>query len=184
MKDERLLEAPECANIGNAGLALLAPWFPRLFMMLDMLRGDRKDFKDMESRIRAIYIIQRLVTYEDKEYKESELAFNRILVNCPFYELLPANMKLTEEELQVIESMLNGVKGNWDKVRNISIQGFQHNFMERSGRVEQKDDKWLLTVDSRAYDMLLDSVPWSYSRVQFPWLTKPVQVSWRSKQEF
>lgn len=184
MENKRLAETPEYININNAGLVLLAPWFPRLFTMLDMLNIERKEFKDLEARIRAIFILQRLVTSQDREYKESELAFNRILVDCPFYEPLPATMKLEEDELQAIESMLNGVKGNWDKVRGISVTGFQHNFIERSGHMEQKDDKWLLTVDSRAYDMLMDSIPWSYSRVQLPWLTMPIQVSWRSKQEF
>lgn len=184
MEEKRSMNEPEYVNVDNAGLALLAPWFPRLFAMLGMLNGEKKDFKDMESRIRAIFILQRLVTYEDREYKESELAFNRILVGCPFYEPLPAKMELTEEELDIIESMMNGIKGNWPKVQNISIRGFQHNFIERSGHLEQKDDKWLLSVDTRAYDVLMDSVPWSYNRVQFPWLTLPIHVSWRSKQEF
>lgn len=183
MEKELLTNAPERIFVGNAGLVLLTPWFPRLFSMLGML-DKNKDFKDMESRIRAIFIIQQLVTSGKKEYDEKELAFNRILVNCPFSEPLPLKMELTENELKTVDSMLNGVKNNWEKVRNVSVRGFQSNFIERSGYLEQKEDKWLLSVDPRSYDMLLDSLPWSYSRVRFPWLKKQIHVSWRKKEEF
>lgn len=182
--EELSMSAPDYIPVGNAGVVLLTPWFPRLFGMLGLLNEKQKDFKDMTSRVRAIYIIQRLVTFEEKEYKEKELAFNRILVNCPFSEPLPVNMELTEKEIQVVESMLNGVKENWTKVQNISIKGFQYNFIERSGRLEQKEEKWVLSVDPRPYDMLLDSVPWSYTKVRFPWLKKQIHVSWRTKEEF
>lgn len=184
MEKELLTNAPERIFVGNAGLVLLTPWFPRLFSMLGMLDKENKDFKDMESRIRAIFIIQQLVTSGRKEYDEKELAFNRILVNCPFSEPLPVKMELTENELKTVDFMLNGVKNNWEKVRNVSVRGFQLNFIERGGSLEQKEDKWLLSVDPRPYDMLLDSLPWSYSRVRFPWLKKQIHVSWRKKEEF
>ena len=189
MEDSTMIEnnemnEPDNVSVHNAGLVLLTPWFPRLFSMLGLLSEDRKDFKDMESRIRAIFVIERLTSYEDREYKESDLAFNRILVGCPFSQPLPAKIELTEQEIQTIESMLNGVKSNWSKMLNTSIRGFQHNFIERSGRLEQKEDRWLLTVDPRSYDMLVDSVPWTFNRVQFPWLAMQIQVSWRSQQDF
>ncbi len=183
-EEELSMSVPEYIFVGNAGVVLLSPWFPRLFGILGLLNEKQKDFKDMASRIRAVFIIQRLVTFEEREYEEKELAFNRILVGCPFSEPLPAKMELTEEELQVTESMLNGVKENWTKLQNTSIRGFQYNFIERSGQLEQKEGKWILTVDPRPYDMLLDSVPWSYNRVRFPWLKKQILVSWRTKQEF
>ena len=184
LAEKAAVGAPEYISVGNAGVVLLTPWFPRLFGMLGLLDEEKKDFRDMESRIRAIFIIQRLVTYEEREYEEKELSFNRILVSCPFSEPLPVKMELTENELQTIEYMLDGVKNNWTKVQNISIKGFQTNFIERSGNLEQREDKWSLFVDPRAYDMLLDTLPWSYDRVRFPWLKKQIHVSWRTKEDF
>lgn len=169
----------EYLSISNAGLALLTPWFPRLFDMLGLMNEEKKDLKDMDARIRGIFIIQRLVTYEDKEYEEHELAFNRILTGCPFSVPLPKNIELTEQETETIESMLNGVKSNWQKIKNTSIQGFREAFIRRDGKLEQQEDKWSLTVESRAYDMLLDSLPWSYRLIRFPWLKKHIHVSWR-----
>ena len=175
---------PEYIPVTNAGLCLFAPWLLRLFGMLDLLAEDRKDLKDMEARIRAIFILQRLVTAEERDYKESDLAFNRLLVACPFNIPLPKSLKLTDKEIETVESMLAGVKANWSKMANTSIGGFQRSFIEREGYLEQQESKWVLTVENKAYDILLDSLPWSYKMIRLPWLKKPISVSWRDKEEF
>lgn len=176
-------EQPEYIPVTNAGLCLFAPWLLRLFGMLDLLAEDRKDLKDMDARIRAIFILQRLVTAEERKYKESDLAFNRLLVACPFNVPLPKSLKLTDKEIETVESMLAGVKANWSKMANTSIGGFQRSFIEREGHLEQQESKWILTVENKAYDILLDSLPWSYKMIRLPWLKKPISVSWRDKEE-
>ena len=175
---------PEYIPVTNAGLCLLTPWVIRLFGMLDLLTEDKKDLKDMDARIRAIFILQRLVTAEIREYKESDLAFNRLLVGCPFNVPLPKSLELTDKEVKTIESMLAGVKANWSKMENTSVGGFQRSFIEREGHLEQRVNKWVLTVENKAYDILLNSLPWSYRMIRFPWLKKPVSVLWRDKEEF
>ena len=175
---------PDYIPVTNAGLCLFAPWIIRLFGMLELLSKDRKDLKDMDARIRAIFILQRLVTAEQREYKESDLAFNRLLVACPFNVPTPRNLELTDKEIETVESMLAGVKANWPKMVNTSVGGFQRSFIERDGRLEQQEGKWVLTVENKAYDILLDSLPWSYKMIRFPWLKKPISVSWRDKEEF
>ena len=175
---------PEYISVTNAGLCLLTPWVIRLFSMLDLLTEDKKDLKDMDARIRAIFILQRLVTAEQREYKERDLAFNRVLAACPFNVPLPKRLELTDKEVETVESMLAGVKANWPKMVNTSVGGFQRSFIERDGQLEQQEGKWVLTVESKAYDILLDSLPWSYKMIRFPWLKKPISVSWRDKNEF
>lgn len=175
---------PDYIPVANAGLCLFAPWIIRLFGMLDLLAEDRKDLKDMDARIRAIFILQRLVTAEQREYKESDLAFNRLLVACPFNVPLPKSHELTDKEIETVESMLAGVKANWPKMANTSIGGFQRSFIEREGHLEQQESKWILTVENKAYDILLDSLPWSYKMIRLPWLKKPINISWRDKEEF
>lgn len=175
---------PDYIPVTNAGLCLFAPWIIRLFGMLELLSEDRKDLKDMDARIRAIFILQRLVTAEQREYKESDLAFNRLLVACPFNVSIPKNLELTDKEIETVESMLAGVKANWPKMVNTSVGGLQRSFIEREGQLEQRENKWVLTVENKAYDILLDSLPWSYKMIRFPWLKKPISVSWRDKEEF
>lgn len=175
---------PEYIEIPNAGLCLLAIWLPRLLGILGLLTEDKKDLKDTEARVKAIFILQRLVTDEPQEYNEQELAFNRILTGCPFQVPLPKTLELTDNEIQTIESMIAGVKNNWDKLRNTSIKGFQRSFIERPGRLEQQEGKWILYVEKRPYDILLDSLPWSYRLIRLPWLKKRINVVWRDKEEF
>lgn len=178
---------PEYIEVPNAGLCLLALWLPRLFDMLGLLEtgaDGKKDFKDTDARIRAIFVLQRLVTDEKREYKEQELAFNRILAACPFSVPLPKTLELTDTEIQTVESMLAGVKSNWDKLKGTSVKGFQRSFIERPGKLEQREDKWVLYVEERSYDILLDSLPWSYRRIRLPWLKKKINVIWRDKEEF
>lgn len=175
---------PDYIPVTNAGLCIFAPWVIRLFGMLELLSEDRKDLKDMDARIRAIFILQRLVTAEQGEYKESDLAFNRLLVACPFNVPIPKRLELTDKEIETVESMLAGVKANWPKMENTSIGGFQRSFIEREGQLEQRENKWVLTVENKAYDILLDSLPWSYKMIRLPWLKKQISVSWRDEDEF
>lgn len=173
---------PDYIEIPNAGLCLLVLWFPRLFKILGLLTDDGKNFINTESRIRAIFIIQHLVTDEKKEYKEQELAFNRILTECPFHIPLPKNIELTDMELQTVTSMLAGVKANWSKLKNTSVKGFQQSFINRPGKIEKQKDKWVLYVENRAYDILLNSLPWSYHEIRLPWLKKKIDVVWLEKE--
>lgn len=36
----------------------------------------------------------------------------------------------------------------------------------------------------QGYDILLDSLPWSYRTIRLPWLRKKINVVWRDKEEF
>lgn len=166
-------------SINNAGLVLLTPWFPRLFAMLGLLNEEGKDFKDTDARKRTVFIIQRMVTFEEQDYTMADLIFNRILVNLPLRESLPSRMQLTDDEIEAVDSMLEGVKGNWTQMTNTSVKGFQHSFVERKGVLEMQEERMQLTVEPRSYDLLLDSLPWGYKLVRFPWLEKRIYVSWR-----
>ena len=75
--------------------------------------------------------------------------------------------------------MLEGVRSNWTKLKNTSIEGIRQAFLQREGKLEEKDDFYHLTVEEKAYDILLDSVPWNFRMIRHPWMKKTVQVKWR-----
>lgn len=181
---EEQTESPDILLIGNAGLCLLAAWFPRLLELLGYLNEDKKDFKDTAFKVRAVFLLQYLTCSEEKEYRETELAFNRLLVSLPMHIPLPDSLELTDKEKQTAESMLAGVKANWQAMSGTSVKGFQESFILRTGRLEQQEEKWLLTVDNKTIDILLDTVRWGFRQIRFPWLKKHVQVVWHEKQEF
>lgn len=178
------MQSPDILLIGNAGLCLLAPWFPKLFELLGYLNEDKKDFKDTASKVRAVFLLQYLTCSEEKKYRETELAFNRLLVSLPMHIPLPESLDLTDKEKQTAESLLGAVKASWQAMDGTSVKGFQVTFILRTGRLEQQEEKWLLTVDNKTIDILLDTVRWGFKQIRFPWLKKYVQVVWNEKQEF
>ena len=165
--------------ISNAGLVILFPFLPMLFMRLNMLSQDRRGFNSNESKVRAIFILQHLMASEDREYDEKDLFLNRLLINYPFNEPLPRRVELNQDELNTIDSLLEATKTNWSKMRNTSMRAFQESFLNRTGFIEKTEHEWILTVEERAYDILLDSIPWSYKLVRLPWMENILKVNWR-----
>ena len=75
--------------------------------------------------------------------------------------------------------MLHGVLQNWGRLTNTTIAGLQEGFLRREGSLEEQEDTYLLTVEAKAYDMLLDHVPWNFRTIKFSWMEKAIQVKWR-----
>ena len=177
-------ELPEALTVGNAGLCLLAPWFVRLFAMLGYLDEERKKFRSTASKVRAAFLLQYLASGEEKAWREAELAFNRLLTALPGHVPLPKSLPLTDEERQTADGMVAGVKANWPQMNGTSVEGFRDSFILRGGTLEQEEERWLLTVEEKAYDLLLETVPWGFRQIRLPWLKKHVQVKWHEKQIF
>lgn len=177
-------EQPEILMVNNAGLCLLAPWFVRLFAMLGYLDEERKQFRNTASKVRAVFLLQYLACGEEKSWRETELAFNRLLTALPGHVPLPKHLALTDEERQTADSMMAGVKANWPQMNGTSVEGFRGSFLVRKGKLEQEEERWLLTVKEKAYDILLETIPWSFRQIRLPWLKKYVQVKWHEKQIF
>lgn len=166
-----------CFDIKNAGLVLLAPYFPALFKHLGYVI--EREFKDAEHQVRAMFLLQYML-YEKCEFQESGLLLNKLLSGNELEQVIPNKIELTEEEKHWCMSLLEGAMGNWDKMRNTSLHGFRDSFLIREGIIRDTGDFWQLEVAERGYDVLLDSLPWSYSPVKFPWMKKPVYVNWRN----
>ena len=120
VEEEDAGQAPETVWVGNAGLCLLAPWFVRLFAMLGYLDEERKAFKDTASKVRAVFLLQYLACGEERDWREPELAFSRLLTALPGNVPLPKRLALSEEERQTAEGMVTGVKANWPKMDGTS----------------------------------------------------------------
>ena len=177
-------ELPEALTVGNAGLCLLAPWFVRLFAMLGWLDEERKKFRSTASKVRTVFLLQYLASGEEKAWREAELAFNRLLTALPGHVPLPGRLPLADEERQTADGMVAGVKANWPQMNGTSVEGFRGSFILRGGTLEQEEERWLLTVEEKAYDLLLETVPWGFRQIRLPWLKKHVQVKWHEKQIF
>lgn len=160
----------------NAGIVLLAPYLPRLFNLLKFT--ERNTFVDQQTQIRALFVMQYLV-FGDTMPPEYEMTLNRLLVNFETVHPIPQQLELTGNEKETGENLLQAVLQNWEKLKNTSIAGLREGFLQRDGRLEEKYDSYLLVVEQKSYDMLLDSIPWSFSSIKYNWMQKRIDVKWR-----
>ena len=170
------IAADEDIHIANAGLVLLAPWLPRLFEQLGYLEAG--EFKDLDTAERAIHCLQFLVdaSVASPEY---QLVLNKLLCGVKPGKPIRRRIELTTFETEQLESLLTAVTGHWRALENTSIDGLRESFLQRGGRLRRKGDAWQLAVEARAFDMLLDQVPWSYSTIKFGWMERVIYVDWR-----
>ncbi|MFZ3018173.1 MAG: contractile injection system tape measure protein [Gallionella sp.] len=169
-------ESAEEIYIANAGMVLATPYLPQLFRMLDLTEGTK--FKDERSAERAIHLLQFMVN-ESCDSPEFLLSLNKLLCGVPTGVPIVREIELLQQEKDAIEGMLNGIIRNWTILGNTSVQGLRESFLQRSGRLQLKEDNWHLKVEPKGIDVLLDRLPWSFALIKHPWMRRPIYVEWR-----
>jgi hypothetical protein len=162
--------------IENAGLVLMAAYLPALFNYLGYMEGGR--FKDIITRSRALYLLQYIAT--GQQYSpEYVLQLNKLLCGFALDEaIIGYKKRLTKKEKEEANSLLISVIGHWKALKGTSVDGFRSAFTERKGLLVQNQDCWILQVEKKSYDVLLDSIPWSFSVIKLPWMKKRIEVEW------
>ena len=148
------------------------------------LDKEKRQFRNTASKVRTVFLLQYLAYGEERVWREAELAFNRLLTALPGNVPLPRQLHLNEEERQTANSMVQGVKANWPQMNGTSVEGFRGSFLARRGTLELEGEHLMLAVEEKAYDILLETIPWSFRQIRLPWLKKYVQVKWHEKQAF
>lgn len=166
----------EGVSIGNAGLILFWPFYGRFFNALGMV--GREGMKGDEIRERAIQLLQYIATGKT-EFEEWDLTLNKILCGAaPDFPIAP-KIDLSEEEVELCNKLIMGSIYNWEKMRGTRLETFRETFVRREGRLYQKDNRWELIVDKKAYDVLLDTLPWNISMINLSWMNTRITVQWR-----
>jgi hypothetical protein len=167
---------PESIYIANAGLILLWPFLGRYFRRLNLVGA--KEFNDEASRMRAILLIQYLVTGK-KEAPEYELALNKLLCGATMDMEIDMEIDITEEEINLSNSLLTGAITNWEKLKGTRIGTFRETFLQRNGSLYYMNNRWELKVEKKAYDLLLETLPWGIQMIQMSWMKERLVVLWR-----
>jgi hypothetical protein len=80
-------------EIKNAGIVIVWPYLDRFFQMLEMT--EKGAFKTEEDAVRAVHLIQYLVTGSN-ETPEHELLLNKILCGIKLATPVPLQIELTD----------------------------------------------------------------------------------------
>ena len=167
--------------IENAGLVLTMPSIHPLFTMFGLI--EENEFIDESAQIRGIQMLQYLADGKTVT-PEFELVLNKILCGVDLESPLPLEADLSEEEKGVIEQIIKDMIQNWKSINNTSVEGFRDSFLQRNGILKKREEWWELQVEEKPFDMLLDSIPWSYTTIKFAWMELPIYVKWRPEKEF
>lgn len=173
-KTEAVLSS-EAQYVINCGVILLHPFLEMYFKEFDLLH-ERK-FTDINSCKRAVLLLHYLATGHT-QVAEFDLLLQKLLCNLPLEETLPNEIELTEKEKSESLQLLQSVINYWPPLKNTSAEGLRNTFLQREGKIEMKENGWLLTVEQKAFDILLEKLPWGFSTIQLPWMNNIISVDW------
>ncbi|KGN77429.1 hypothetical protein HW49_10435 [Porphyromonadaceae bacterium COT-184 OH4590] len=161
----------------NAGLVLYNPFFISFFDRLELLEN-RRQFRSVEHQFRAVHLLQEL-SKAGEAHPEHILPLNKLL--CGVNILFPVGEKFTptDRECDEIESLSKAIIANWTIIKNSSIAGFQESFVRRRGVLERSDKDWILRVEPKGIDILLDDIPWNIHLISLPWNDYLIHVDWK-----
>lgn len=169
------LGSAEAIYIHNAGLVLIWQYLPHFFQALGLLRDGH--FIDDAARSRAVLAVQYLATFEGK-FSEPEMALSKILCGLDVDDPVPLHFDAQEHEKREAESLLLSLIEHWSVLGGTTVSGLQDSFLQREGRLLRSDIGWQLLVERRAYDMLLDKLPWGIGLVRLKWMQGALSVEW------
>lgn len=170
-------------EIPNAGLVLLYRYYTHLFARLGLYEDDSVVFKDDRARVKAIFMLQYVAYGNSRtEFSEQELAFNRFLINYSG-KPLPRTCRLKKAERQAIDSIFDDLKTHWTKVKMTGTDTIRTTFIQRKGILRKGaiDTMFELQVEPYVYDVLIDSIPWSYSMIRPMNSDNMLSIKWRNQ---
>ena len=169
-------EHPEASDglfVDNAGLVLLHPFLPRLLEAL----GITEEAQLLQPE-RALCLLHYLATGESRA-PEYRLMLPKILCDVPLQRPVEPDLALTAAEREECAALLSAVVRHWGALGDCSADALRGTFLLRPGKLSlRQDGEWLLKVETRTCDILLEQLPWGISMVKLPWMPKMVWVEW------
>jgi len=165
----------ETIPIRNAGLVLINNYLTMLFVRLGLTND--QGFIDTEAQLRAVHYLQYFVTGLTHT-EEHLLPLNKVLCGLALAQPVADGIIVSDEYKNLIEGLIKAMIGQWPVIGDSSVDGFRGNWLVRDGLLSETEDRWELTVEKRAYDILLQQSPFSFSIIKYPWMDKPLHVNW------
>jgi len=165
-------EEAECIYIENAGLVIAAPFLGNFLQRCGLIRDGA-----LTDPSRAVCLLQCLVN-GSLAAKEYELSLNKILCGLDMSDALNECGPVTAQEAAEAEQLLAAIIKYWTIIKNTSIEGLRESFLQRNGKLSRKGDDWLLQVEQKPYDMLLEHLPWTISLIRLSFMQCSLYVEW------
>lgn len=166
----------EPVTVYNAGLVIASTYIPMLFQRLALTDGQK--FVDIQAQYQGLFCLQWMTNHSDSA-PEYQLLLNKVLCGIAPDWPVPQQAPLPDGAEAVIDGLLTAIIAHWKVLGNTSISGLQSTFIQREGLLTFTPKHWQLNIIPGTFDMLLDQLPWRFQTIKYPWMDKPLFVSWR-----
>jgi hypothetical protein len=160
--------------IQNAGLVLLHPFLPVLFDRL-LVVNDQRQIINIKKALGLIHYL----LYGEEEYSDAKMVLPKIFCGIPYSDPIPIDVAINSAEQEECNELMLSVIEYWEALKNTSAKGLLETFVWRRGKLSPGDNGWLLRVENRTEDILLDRLPWSIGYIKLPWMITPLTTEWR-----
>lgn len=161
-------------SVENSGLVILAYFLPHLFDHLGWIKD--KQIRE-EALPKALSMTQFLATGEEI-VDESALVLNKLILGIDLDDPMTNDYILSDVEKELGIDLLKNVITRWEALRSVSVAGFQQTFLKRDGIVYFRDNQYLLRVEKKTVDILMEKIPWSIGVIKLSWMPKMMITEW------
>ena len=175
---EIVLEINKRIVVTDSGLVLIHPFFRMIFSRLGLLTDD-DDFISMKERIHAAKLLKFLVTGEQR-MNDASLVLEKVICDIPLNYHISKDFCPTPHEQEEVDNLLKAVISYWDPFHGTTIRTLREAFMQRKGIIGFEGQNWILRVEGKSIDILLDSMPWEFQYIITKW-SKPIIVDWQKE---
>jgi hypothetical protein len=161
--------------IENAGLILTWPFLATLFAKLKLT--DKNKFVDDYAQQKAILLSQYVINF-NTDFDEQSLVLNKIICGMEITGFVDTSIEISDHEKETCNFLLNAIIQNWEKLNKTSINTLQETFLQRNGELVKSEKDFKLTVETKAFDVLLKTIPWNIGMIQTSFMKNRLLVDW------
>lgn len=171
-KLKQTLKSEEGSIVSNAGLILVSPFLPELFRQCKVAKENK-----IVNYNKAIALLHYTV-FGNCNYREYDVLLNKVL--CGMDESQPVKLvkRLSDRDKKEIDTMLTIVISYWSVLKGTSVAGLREAFLAREGKLVPKYDGWILHVEQKTIDVLVQQIPWTIGMIKLPWMEKMLRTEW------
>jgi|688.fasta_scaffold204573_2 hypothetical protein len=168
---------PDELAVDDGGLVILWPFLDTLLSRLELIDPERKLFFREEAQNQAIALLSFLAE-GDPDPPEWRLPLAKVLGGLSPLAPWRLEQPLQPEALAEGERLLEAVIAHAGLAEQVGPEDLRNLVLRRPAVLSSRTGAWLLRVERRAEDVLLERVPWGWGWIRLPWMEHPLQVEW------
>jgi Contractile injection system tape measure protein len=123
-------------------------------------------------------LLLHYIVYGTTKTPEYTMVFNKILCGIPLNTAMPLKINITQKIKTETTLLLENVILRWNALKNTSPAGFKNSFLQRNAVLTKTENGWLIKVEAKSIDVLLDTLPWNINMVKLKWNSYLIHTEW------